>query len=211
MNPTIMRPTQENHALSTPTSVRENGWLTGSRSAIAASLLFLAPACHNSDFSEPGQKFKAPTQGQESAQKAAPKPVSQPKPKAQQPKEVAVAANCDAFPDKLDTCSEYECEFVHPFTGGTMRKEIKGIVAKKCDYVEQMPNGGEMKCSYTREQAKSAAKYYRAVMGAKSFGVKIDLNLGSGEHKIDHTMDGKDVENPLQTFLGDGTCTISGY
>jgi hypothetical protein len=125
--------------------------------------------------------------------------------------EVAVAENCNAFPDKLSACEEYKCQFVHPFTGETMQREITGLVDGKCNYVEQMPNNGKMECNYTTSQRTVAAQYYRDVMAAESSGTSLNIDLGSGGQKVTYTIDGKEVENPLQTFLNDGTCMISGY
>ncbi len=129
----------------------------------------------------------------------------------EEPKEVVAAANCDAFPDKLSSCTKYKCQFVHPFTGETMQKEITGIVGGKCNYVEQMPNNGKLECNYTTSQRTAAAQYYKDVAAAESTGTSMNLNLGSGEQKTTYTIDGKEVENPLQTFTTDGTCVISGY
>lgn len=133
-------------------------------------------------------------------------PPTTPKPKAEEPREIAVATNCDAFPDKLSSCTKYKCQFVHPFTGETMQKEITGIVGGECNYVEQMPNNGELECNYTTSQRTAAAQYYKDVAAAESTGTSMNLNLGSGEQKITYTIDGKEVENPLQTFFTDGTC-----
>ena len=141
--------------------------------------------------------------------KTTPSPASS-KPKVEEPKEVA-AANCGAFPDKLSSCAKYKCQFVHPFTGETMEKEITGIVGGKCNYVEQMPNNGKMECNYTASQRTVAAQYYKDVAAAESTGTSMNLDLGSGEQKTTYTIDGKEVENPLQTFMTDGTCVISGY
>lgn len=138
-------------------------------------------------------------------------PSIPPKPKAEEPKEVAVANSCDAFPDKFSACAKYKCQFVHPFTGETMQKEITGIVGGKCNYVEQMPNNGKMECNYTSSQRIVLTQYYKDVAAAESSGTSVNLNLGSGEQKTTYTIDGKEVENPLETFMTDGTCVISGY
>ena len=48
-------------------------------------------------------------------------------------------SGCDAFPDKLDACEPFSCEFEHPFTGEMMEKELIGLVNGKCQYTEEMP------------------------------------------------------------------------
>lgn len=115
------------------------------------------------------------------------------------------------FEDHLSECSKYKTTFVHPFTKETMDKEILGIVAGKCDYVEQMPNGGKMECKYTESERKTLAQYYRDVAAAESVGTSVNANLGSGEQKTTYTINGKVVANPLQEAMNSGACVISGY
>jgi len=119
--------------------------------------------------------------------------------------------SCDAFPDKLSLCSKYKCNFIHPLTKETMEREIVGVIEKKCRYIEQMPNGGKMECNYTESVRKVAAQYYEIALAAESTEVSMEANLVSGEKKTIYKIDGKEVENPLETFLTDGTCVISGY
>ena len=203
-------------------------YITG---GLLAVVLLVGAGCTKTDTTETApaqeptqevsQKDTAPTPTP-TQPKQEPKPVVQEptkstpsptpiKPKVEEPKEVSVAANCDAFPDKLSSCTKYKCQFVHPFTGETMQKEITGIVGGKCNYIEQMPNNGKMECNYTTSQRTAAAQYYKDVAVAESNGTSMNLNLGSGEQKTTYTIDGKEVENPLQTFMTDGTCVISGY
>jgi hypothetical protein len=128
-----------------------------------------------------------------------------------QPKILTVATNCNAFPDKLSACVKYKCQFVHSLTRKTMLKEIAGIVNSKCKYVEQMPNNGKMECNYTESQRKAAAQYYRDLAAAKTTGTEIVIDLGSEEQKTTYTIDGKEVENPMQAFTDNKICVVSGY
>ncbi|MFA4872259.1 MAG: hypothetical protein WC610_04380, partial [Patescibacteria group bacterium] len=116
------------------------------------------------------------------------------------------------FEDQLSSCIKYKTTFIHPFNGETMEKEILGIIAGKCGYVEQMPNGGKMECKYTESERKAVAQYYRDVAAGKSFGISINVELGEGgKQETTYTMDGKVVENPLQEAMNNGACVISGY
>jgi len=115
------------------------------------------------------------------------------------------------FADKLSSCTPYKISFKHPLTGDTLEKEILGIVNGKCDYVEQMPNNGKMECKYTESERKAAAQYYKDVASAESVGTSVNANLGSGEAKTTYTIDGKVVDNPLQEFMSNGVCVITGY
>jgi hypothetical protein len=85
--------------------------------------------------------------------------------------------------EKLSSCTPYQSQFTHPFTDEMMERKILGIVNGKCSYIESMPNNGKMECNYTDDQRTAAARYYNNMTWA----------------------------NPLQTFMNDGTCVISGY
>lgn len=115
------------------------------------------------------------------------------------------------FEDQLSSCTKYKTTFVHPFIKETLQKEILGLVAGKCDYVEQMPNGGKMECKYSESERKAVAQYYRDVAAAESVGTSLNADLGSGKQKTMYTIDGKVVENPLQVAMDNGICVISGY
>ena len=85
--------------------------------------------------------------------------------------------------EKLSSCTPYQSQFTHPFTDEMMERKILGMVNGKCSYIESMPNNGKMECNYTDDQRTAAARYY----------------------------DNMTWSNPLQTFMNDGTCVISGY
>ncbi len=137
--------------------------------------------------------------------------VQPPKEVVQEPQEATVAANCDAFPDKLSTCTKYKCRFIHPFTKETMEKEIKGIIAGRCNYIEEMPNNGKFECNYTESQRIVAAQYYKDIAEAESFGVRSKIDFFGDKEETTYTIDGKEVGNPLQTFINDGTCGMVDY
>ena len=121
------------------------------------------------------------------------------------------ADGCDAFPDKLDLCESFLCEFEHPFTGEIMEKKIIGLVSDKCQYTEEMPNNGRMNCEYSESLRKAIAQYHRDLAIAESAGTSIEADLGSGDTETTYTIDGKEVENPLQEAMDTGQCVISGY
>jgi len=138
----------------------------------------------------------------ETAQVITPVPIEQ---------ETQLAANCDAFPDMLSSCTKYKCQFIHPLTEETMEKEILGMIDGKCNYVEQMPGDGKMECKYTESVRKTAAQYYKDIEEAESSTFETNINLGTGEQKTKYTIDGKEVENPMQEAIDTGICIILGY
>jgi hypothetical protein len=101
--------------------------------------------------------------------------------------------------------------FKHPLTGEILEKEILGIIDGKCNYVEQMPNGGKMECKYSESERAVVAQYYKDVANAESVGTSFSLDSGSGEQKAKYTINGKVVDNPLQEAMTSGACVISGY
>jgi uncharacterized protein YxeA len=120
------------------------------------------------------------------------------------------SVECTEFPDMLENCTKYTCQFTHPLTGGKMTKEILGVVNNTCSYTEEIPNNGRMNCNYTESMRKAVAQYDRDLANATSSGTEVSSNLG-GETKITYTIDGKRVENPSQEALDEGQCKISGY
>lgn len=115
------------------------------------------------------------------------------------------------FADNLNSCTVYKTSFKHPLTGETLKKEIMGIIGGKCVYREQMPNGGEMECNYAESERVAVAKYYKNLAAAESASTSLETNLTSGEQKVAYTINGKDVENPLQEAINSKICVISGY
>ena len=102
---------------------------------------------------------------------------------------VAMSEECGDFPERLKACTPYSCNFTHPLTQETMRREIHGEINGKCRYTESMPNDGEMICDYTESQRKVAGEYYAAALKG---------NVST-----------TDTDNPLQQFTNDGVCKIS--
>jgi len=132
-------------------------------------------------------------------------PSEQPNPQTQQQNPEIV------FADKLSSCTKYKMTFKHPLTGDILEKEILGIIDGKCNYVEQMPNGGKMECKYSESERAVVAQYYKDVANAESVGTSFSLDSGSGEQKAKYTINGKVVDNPLQEAMTSGACVISGY
>ena len=115
------------------------------------------------------------------------------------------------FADKLSSCEVYKTTFKHLFTGETLEKEILGLIDGKCNYVEEMPNGGKMECKYTESQRIAVAQYYKEATNAESVGTSISASLGSDQTQTTYTIDDKVVENPLAEAMNSGVCIISGY
>jgi hypothetical protein len=124
---------------------------------------------------------------------------------------VTKEVDCIDFPNMLEECSPYLCEFTHPFTGDLLVKEIIGEEDDVCMYYEEMPNDGEMVCEYPTILLVEVAQYYKDIMEAESFGMKSTTNLTGDGSSVTYTINGKEVENPIQEALNDGICEILGY
>ena len=92
-----------------------------------------------------------------------------------------------------------------------MERKILGLVNGKCQDTVEMPNNGRMDCEYSESLRKAVAQYYKDAAAAESAGISVKADLGSGEVETKYTIDGKEVENPLQEAMDSGACTISGY
>jgi hypothetical protein len=117
------------------------------------------------------------------------------------------------FADHLEKCTPFKSKFLHPFSGQKMQREIVGITDNKCLYTEEMPNNGKLTCRYEIEQLSVIAKYYRDIALAKSHSTsaKITTHGDRQEVKTTYTINGKEVKNPMQECMQNGTCGISGY
>lgn len=117
------------------------------------------------------------------------------------------------FADKLSSCTEYKTTFEHLITGDILEKEILGIIDGKCNYLEQMPNGGMMECKFSESERIAVAQYYKNLAMAESFesSANIHISLEEVELETTFTIDGKVVDNPLQEVLNNGSCIVSGY
>ena len=125
-------------------------------------------------------------------------------------KVVASSNSCDAFPDKLESCSVFKCQFIHPLSSVSMKKEITGLVNGKCHYIEEMPNNGRMECNYEESFRKAVAQYYRDVDTASSSETNLSWKYGEAS-EIKYFVNGKEVVNPLQEASDTGVCLIYGY
>lgn len=116
------------------------------------------------------------------------------------------------FSEKLEKGEPYSGKFMHPFTGEMMEKEIVGMTDDgKCLYIEEMPNGGKMECRFSPESRKAVAQYYEDIAKSQSFGFDVTISPDDEKQSNKYTINGKEVENPLQECLSNGECVISGY
>ncbi|MBW6431800.1 hypothetical protein K0A96_01280 [Patescibacteria group bacterium] len=115
------------------------------------------------------------------------------------------------FAENLISCTEYKTTFKHLLTEEMLEKEILGIVDGKCQYVEQMPNGGKMDCKYTESERAVAAQYYIDAVLAESTDSEVRVDLETGEQEKTYKINDKVVDNPLEEFMNTGVCVISGY
>jgi hypothetical protein len=119
------------------------------------------------------------------------------------------ASTCADFPKNLDSCAAYTCTFPHPFTGETMKREIAGLRGDVCAYVEQMPNGGSMECSYTPAMRRDVATFFRALDAAQSSQTRAQVSSKGATSTT--TVDGRPIANPLEEAMKSGACTVKGY
>lgn len=79
----------------------------------------------------------------------------------------------DIFIDNFQSCTPSTCEFYHPFTGEIMERNILGLDGDTCIYVENMPEGKKMSCTYSTNDRIIAAEAYRDINEGGSEGNSI--------------------------------------
>ena len=92
-----------------------------------------------------------------------------------------------------------------------MEREVIGMTGDKCKYVEQMPGDMEMVCEYTEDMRNAMADMYELLDSGASMGTSSSTDMGAGETTTTYTIDGKEVENPLEEAINSGQCTIPTY
>ncbi len=152
--------------------------------------IFILSGCDQED-----EAIPSPTPAEQETEDDAPEQLQQEEP-IEEEHDSAELSGCSELPDKLIECEPFSCEFEHIMTGEMMTREIVGLVDGKCHYTESMPNDGTMDCEYSESIRKTIAQYYS------------DLETGS---ESTYTIDGEEVEDPLQEVMNRGDCTISGY
>src|SRR3989344_1097297 len=117
------------------------------------------------------------------------------------PEEAKFIGTCGSYPDKLDACESFSCKFTHILTGELMERKIIGIEGGKCHYTEQMPNNGLMDCKYSESFRKAIAQSYRDFI-ASGGNAETEVTMDeSGKTQTKYTIDGKEVESPLQEAM----------
>lgn len=109
---------------------------------------------------------------------------------------------CEVFPEMLETCTPYVCEFTHSLTGDVMVREVIGLVGDVCKYTEELPDGNKMDCDYTEDMRIAVAAAYRnSMFPESSFGIPVDETLDNQEEN-------GNVDELTQTALDTGQCVI---
>lgn len=109
--------------------------------------------------------------------------------------------------DKLGTCTPYTINYIHAVDGATYSKKILGIQDSKCQYLESMPNDGQLQCSFSSEQHIQLAEYTLQHLDEAE-------KMGDGSFKMSTSSESEASAsaNPWEVVMNDPeTCTVSGY
>jgi HEAT repeat protein len=121
------------------------------------------------------------------------------------------ANDCTKLHDKCKKYEGYKCELSNTFTDEIVEERRHVKAGDKYLYVEEMPNGGRMRCRFTKDQSLEVARYYSLLAAAKTKRFNVRVSMPDGKIKTVDIFDGKEVENPLQKSLDNGKCRIFGY
>lgn len=113
----------------------------------------------------------------------------------------------DAFIQNLGSCKKYKENFTHPLTGDSLSREVIGYVEGKCNYTEQMPNGGKMECKYSLSDLSKTVKYYSGLNESSSLSFSATL----GGSSVSSQTNDQNSKNSVQDALSNGVCVISVY
>lgn len=117
------------------------------------------------------------------------------------------------FINNLNSCSNYECQYTHPFFADeTMTRKIQNQ-GTNCIYTEEMPNNGLMTCTFLEQKRLAAANYYQKISDGAEVSTKVNITFNNegSETKVSEEIDGEASELTLNDFLADGTCVVTGY
>ena len=128
----------------------------------------------------------------------------------------ARAADCLRDPSeyaaKLEKCEKFSCVFTHPFTNTKMTKQIVGLENGKCKTTEEMPNKGMMTCRFDEKQRKAVATQLKqSAKSDEAVGFKAEVDFATGKSKSSVYKNGKEIKDPLNEAMQDGSCVVSGY
>lgn len=129
---------------------------------------------------------------------------------AQGAPEPAITEDCARYGDMLFSCTPHRCRFSNPLTNEYLVRSIIGLTEGRCVTLDEMPNRGKMECSFTDAMRAAASQYFKDIETAGSIGMLAAITSG-GRTGVNYTIDGKQVENPMQEALSQGQCIMSGY
>lgn len=107
------------------------------------------------------------------------------------------------YAEKLEKCKDgkYTLEVAGLTGKNGIPVEIKGVKDGVCVATMELPNNGLQTCRFPEANLEQVAQDY------------VDSVSGSTTVSASSSLDGSSVEsnNPLQKYLEDGTCKITGY
>ena len=140
----------------------------------------------------------------------------------------AASASCEHYMSHLAKCTPFSCKIKHPLTDELMEKKIVGLTKdKKCKIIDEMPSNSKMICHLDKEKRMAYIEHTKAAAKAESVTVSGESrtvarvqseksangskssSASKTHHKVTHKLDGKEVKNPMQEALADGSCKMS--
>lgn len=117
---------------------------------------------------------------------------------------------CGEFPDMLDACTNYTCEFTNPTSGEKLMREISGINNNLCIYSEEAPGGYVMECKLSEEERKVIAQYYDdyAILQFLKTDSIADTSIRRKVINKTYELNGKIINNPLEEAVKSGLCVV---
>jgi hypothetical protein len=109
------------------------------------------------------------------------------------------------FIQKLKSCEQFACEFVHPLTQWVMKKKIMWMSGELCLYNEEMPNQMYMECLMTLNQSEVMSEVY---LNTFSWWINSKNSISWDRIESKYLLNWNWVDNPLQDFIEKWVCKI---
>ncbi len=115
--------------------------------------------------------------------------------------------------EHLRNCSVLEQQFVHPFTGDSLTRRVKGFSGENCHYVEELPANGRWECFYPKDKLPQMADFYLHPERFENAEIKsrtefVDGNLVT---TTEYIVDGEAIFHPMNDSIEKGECKVLGY
>ncbi|MDJ0751411.1 MAG: hypothetical protein QNJ11_18140 [Woeseiaceae bacterium] len=125
--------------------------------------------------------------------------------------EVEERAQYTGFAAAINSCTVYEEEFEHPFTGEMLLRRVTGSSGESCRVEEEVPGDMLMACNYSLDRLPAVAGFYAHPEKFDNAKVSSSTRFVEGEAvtTTSYTIDGEEISHPINEALASGECAVT--